>query len=71
MEHEYSDKSVTPWGGMLQMKQVIDKTQLNIRNEDTFILKTTLINNALSVLLKAMRLNFLSHSYFCVVLHHG
>lgn len=29
MEHEYSDKSVTPWGGMLQMKQVIDKSGIS------------------------------------------
>ena len=26
MDYQYSDKSVTPWGGMLQMKQLIDKT---------------------------------------------
>lgn len=26
MKYEFSDKSVTPWGGMLQMKRLIDKT---------------------------------------------
>jgi hypothetical protein len=29
MQHEYSDKSVTPWGGMLQMKQVLDKSGIS------------------------------------------
>ena len=26
MEYQYSDKSVTPWGGMLQMKHLLDKS---------------------------------------------
>ena len=25
---EYTDKSVTPWGGMLQMKQLLDATKI-------------------------------------------
>ena len=25
MEYDYSDKPVTPWGGMLQMKALIDR----------------------------------------------
>ncbi|MCS6823564.1 MAG: hypothetical protein NZ529_04650 [Cytophagaceae bacterium] len=26
MDYEYTDKCVTPWGGMLQMKRLLDKT---------------------------------------------
>ncbi|MCS6824433.1 MAG: hypothetical protein NZ529_09065 [Cytophagaceae bacterium] len=26
MDYEYTDKWVTPWGGMLQMKRLLDKT---------------------------------------------
>ena len=28
IEVEYTDKSVTPWGGMLQMKQLLDATKI-------------------------------------------
>ena len=26
MDYSYSDKAVTPWGGMLQMKRLLDKS---------------------------------------------
>jgi hypothetical protein len=29
MNHEYSDKLVTPWGGMQEMKKLIDKTGIS------------------------------------------
>lgn len=29
MDYQYSDKSVTPWGGMLQMKQLLDKSGIS------------------------------------------
>ena len=29
MQHEYSDNSVTPWGGMEEMKKLIDKTGIS------------------------------------------
>ncbi len=29
MQHEYSDNMVTPWGGMKEMKQLIDKTGIS------------------------------------------
>lgn len=29
MDYQYSDKSVTPWGGMLQMKRLLDKTGIS------------------------------------------
>lgn len=29
MDYQYSDKSVTPWGGMLQMKRLIDKSGIS------------------------------------------
>jgi hypothetical protein len=28
MKTEYTDKSVTPWGGMIQMKRLMDECQL-------------------------------------------
>ncbi|MCS6823005.1 MAG: hypothetical protein NZ529_01825 [Cytophagaceae bacterium] len=28
MDYEYTDKCVTPWGGMLQMKRLPDKTSI-------------------------------------------
>ena len=28
MRHEYTDKSVTPWGGMIEMKKLVDKTKI-------------------------------------------
>lgn len=29
MDYQYSDKSVTPWGGMLQMKRLLDKSGIS------------------------------------------
>jgi hypothetical protein len=29
MRHEYSDKCVTPWGGMKEMKELVDKTKIS------------------------------------------
>ncbi|HEY5367583.1 MAG TPA: hypothetical protein VIJ75_01210 [Hanamia sp.] len=29
MQHEYSDNMVTPWGGMKEMKTLIDKTGIS------------------------------------------
>ncbi|WP_301923202.1 hypothetical protein [Ferruginibacter sp.] len=29
MKHEYSDNLATPWGGMKEMKMLIDKTGIN------------------------------------------
>ena len=29
MKHEYTEKLVTPWGGMKEMKQLIDKTGIS------------------------------------------
>ena len=29
MQYEYSDKEVTPWGGMLQMKRLMDKAKIS------------------------------------------
>lgn len=28
MRHEYTDKCVTPWGGMKEMKELVDKTKI-------------------------------------------
>ncbi len=28
MHHEYTDKMVTPWGGMKEMKELIDKSRI-------------------------------------------
>ena len=29
MLHEYTDKMVTPWGGMKEMKELIDRTGIS------------------------------------------
>jgi hypothetical protein len=29
MQHEYTDKMVTPWGGMKEIKMLIDKTGIS------------------------------------------
>jgi hypothetical protein len=29
MQHEYTDKMVTPWGGMKEMKMLMDKTGIS------------------------------------------
>jgi hypothetical protein len=29
MEHHYTDRLVTPWGGMKEMKMLIDKTGIS------------------------------------------
>ena len=34
MQHEYTDKMVTPWGGMKEMKELIDKTGISKKLEE-------------------------------------
>ena len=31
MHHEYTDKMVTPWGGMKEMKELIDKSGIKVK----------------------------------------